>query len=262
MRVEVRTSEEIQLMKRAGLIVYDTLSRIADAVRPGISTRRLDQIADDCIRKAGAVPSFKGYRGYPASICTSPNEVVVHGIPDDCRLRDGDIIGIDCGAILNGWHGDAAVTLAVGAISDEAAKLITVTRQSLAAGIRQAVDQNRLGDIGFAVQQVAESAGFSVVREYVGHGIGREMHEAPQIPNYGPPESGKRIKIGNVFALEPMINAGEFATKVLDDGWTVVTRDGSLSAHFEHTVAVTPDGPEILTVAGETEAELVRLASN
>lgn len=262
MRVEVRTSEEIQLMKRAGLIVYDVLSRITDAVRPGISTRRLDQIADDCIRKAGAVPSFKGYRGYPASICTSPNEVVVHGIPDDYRLRDGDIVGVDCGAILDGWHGDAAVTLAVGDVSDEAAELISVTRHSLAAGIRQAVDGNRLGDIGFAVQEVAESAGFSVVREYVGHGIGREMHEAPQIPNYGPPESGKRIKTGNVFALEPMINAGDFATKVLDDAWTVVTRDGSLSAHFEHTVAVTPDGPEILTVVGETEAELVRLASN
>lgn len=262
MRVEVRNSEEIQLMKRAGLIVYDVLSRITDAVRPGISTRRLDQIADDCIRKAGAVPSFKGYRGYPASICTSPNEVVVHGIPDDYRLRDGDIIGIDCGAILDGWHGDAAVTLPVGEIADEAAELIAVTRNSLAAGIRQAVDGNRLGDIGFAVQEVAESAGFSVVREYVGHGIGREMHEAPQIPNYGPPDSGKRIKSGNVFALEPMINAGDFATKVLDDGWTVVTRDGSLSAHFEHTVALTPDGPEILTVVGETEAELVRLVSN
>ncbi|RIK11474.1 MAG: type I methionyl aminopeptidase [Acidobacteria bacterium] len=249
-------------MKRAGLVVYDVLSRITDAVRPGISTRRLDQIADDCIRKAGAIPSFKGYRGYPASVCTSPNEVVVHGIPDDYRLRDGDIIGVDCGAILDGWHGDAAVTLPVGDVSDEAAELISVTRHSLAAGIRQAIEGNRLGDIGFAVQEVAESCGFSVVREYVGHGIGREMHEAPQIPNYGPPDSGKRIKNGNVFALEPMINAGDFATKVLDDGWTVVTRDGSLSAHFEHTVAVTPDGPEILTVVGETEAELVRLAAN
>lgn len=262
MRVEVRTPAEIELMRRAGRIVADVLGRVSEVVRPGISTRRLDQVADDCIRKAGAIPSFKGYRGYPASICTSPNEVVVHGIPGDYRLRDGDIVGIDCGAILDGWHGDAAVTLPVGEVSDDAQRLLAATQVALAAGIRQALDGNRLGDIGFAVQEVAESAGFSVVREYVGHGIGREMHEAPQIPNYGPPASGKKIKIGNVFALEPMVNQGGFETRVLDDDWTVVTRDGSLSAHFEHTVAVTENGPEILTILGDTQAELVRLASN
>lgn len=262
MKVEVRTIEEIKLMRRAGLVVAETLARVGDAVRPGISTKRLDQIADECIRKAGGIPSFKGYRGYPASICTSPNDVVVHGIPGDYRLREGDIIGIDCGAILDGWHGDAAVTLPVGEVTEEAARLIAVTRSALAAGIHQAVHGRRLGDIGHAIQKVAESAGFSVVREYVGHGIGREMHEAPQIPNYGPPGAGKRIKAGNVFALEPMINAGNFETRVLDDAWTVVTRDGSLSAHFEHTVAITEDGPEILTSFEDTEAELVRLAAN
>lgn len=260
MRIGVKDKSQLDLMRKAGLIVAETLALVTDSARPGISTGRLDRIAEDHIRASGAVPSFKGYLGYPASICTSPNNVIVHGIPGDYKLKDGDIIGIDCGAIWQGWHGDAAVTIGVGDISDEAEQLLDVTKKSLAAGIEQVQGGNRLGDIGHAIQEVAESAGYAVVRDYVGHGIGTAMHEAPQVPNYGPGGIGKRLKPGYVLAIEPMVNIGDIQTKVLDDGWTVVTRDGSLSAHFEHTVAVLEGGPEIFTALDDSE--LIRLSGN
>jgi methionyl aminopeptidase len=244
----VKTTEQIAKMRRAGRIVAEIHERVAAAVRPGVTTRKLDQISEEIIRARGAVPSFKGYHGFPATICTSPNSVIVHGIPDNRALREGDIVGIDAGAILEGWHADAAITLAVGEVSPDAARLMEVTEESLWEGLRQAEEGNRLSDIGHAIQAVAEDAGFSVVREYVGHGIGTAMHEEPQVPNYGPAGKGPKLKVGMVLAIEPMVNAGGYTTKVLDDGWTVMTRDGSLSAHYEHTVAITDNGPEVLTL--------------
>lgn len=246
-RVTRKTPEQIAKMRQAGKIVAETLAMLTEIVCPGITTAHLDALAEEFIRSRGAIPSFKGYRGFPASICASPNEVVVHGIPGNYELSEGDILGIDCGAIFEGMHGDAAVTVGVGDISPEALRLIEVTERALEAGIEACVAGNTLGDVGHAVQSVAEAAGFSVVREYVGHGIGEQMHEPPQIPNYGIPAEGKRIKVGHVFAIEPMINLGTHRTKVLEDGWTVVTADGSLSAHFEHTVAILESGPEVLT---------------
>ena len=201
------------------------------------------------IAARGARSNFLGYHGFPATICTSPNDVVVHGIPrEDVVLSDGDILSVDAGAIIEGWHADAAVTFGIGEIDDESVRLLDVTRRSLDEAIKQAVEGNRLGDIGWAVESICEEAGYGLVREYVGHGIGTAMHEEPQIPNYGPPGRGMKIRVGHVFAIEPMINVGTGATRVLDDGWTVVTADGARSAHFEHTVAVTPDGPEVLTL--------------
>jgi methionyl aminopeptidase len=224
--------------------------KCTEAAKPGATTAEIDRVAREVLERRGARSNFLGYHGFPAVICTSPNEVIVHGIPGGYVLEEGDIIGLDCGAIIEGWHADAAVTVPVGEVSPEARKLMTATRDSLWAGIERIRDGNRLFDIGEAVQGVAEGAGFSVVREYVGHGIGTAMHEPPQIPNYKPSEGGRgiKIKVGHVFAVEPMVNAGGPETFLMEDGWTVVTADGSLSAHFEHTIAVTDDGPEVLTV--------------
>jgi len=243
-----KSPEEIDQMRRAGRIVADTIDELLDRVRPGITTRQLDEIAERSIRSAGATPSFKGYRGFPASICTSLNDEVVHGIPGKQRVGEGDILKLDVGAIWEGFHADSAVSVYVGdAPSDVVDKLLRVTEESLAAGISELRAGGRLSDVGHAVQQLVEGAGFAVVREYVGHGVGRFLHEDPQVPNYGDPGRGPEIKPGLVVAIEPMVNVGDWRTEVQDDGWTVVTADGSLSAHFEHTIAVTPDGPEVLT---------------
>ena len=235
-------------MRRAGEIAAKALRTVGEAVRPGMTTERLDRIAEDVVRDAGAVPAFKGYHGFPATICASVNSTVVHGIPGPTPLSEGDILSVDVGAIVDGYYGDTAATFPVGHVSPEAAALMDVTRQALEAGIERCVPGMRLYDISAAVQRVAEEAGYSVVREYVGHGIGRAMHEEPQIPNLGRAGTGPALAEGMVFAIEPMVNAGSAAVQALEDGWTVVTEDGSLSAHFEHTVAITAEGPVILTV--------------
>ena len=246
----LKSPEEIGKMRRAGRIVASTRERVLAAVRPGVTTGQLDAIADEHLSAEGATASFKGYRGFPASICTSVNEQIVHGIPGDRALRDGDLLSLDVGAIWDGYHGDSAASVFVGeAPSAEAEKLVLVTEESLESGISQIRAGGRLSDIGSAVEQVVEGAGFSVVREYVGHGIGQSLHEDPQIPNYGPPGRGPELRPGMVLAVEPMVNLGGWETRVLDDDWTVVTADGSLSAHFEHTIALTEVGPEILTAA-------------
>lgn len=250
-----KSPAEIERMRAAGRIVAGTIDRVLAAVRPGVSTAKLDEVAERYIRDRGAVPSFKGYGGvgarvpFPASICTSLNEEIVHGIPSPKRIvSDGDLLKLDFGAIWEGFHADSAVTVIVGdPPSAEAEKLVRVTEEALDAGISQIRPGGRLSDIGAAVQQVAEGAGFSVVREYVGHGIGRSLHEDPQVPNYGEPGRGPLMKPGLVVAVEPMVNVGDWETNVLADDWTVVTEDGSLSAHFEHTIAVTDDGHEVLT---------------
>jgi methionyl aminopeptidase len=242
--------EEIDKMRRAGRVVGETLAILRAAVRPGVTTKQLDEIAEREIRARGGTPSFKGYRGFPATICTSLNSEIVHGIPGGATLKEGDLVKLDCGAIVEGYHGDSAVTVAVGEAAPEAAKLVETTERALLAGISEARVGNRIGDISSAVQTVAEGAGFSVVREYVGHGIGRALHEDPPIPNYGSPRKGLPLEEGLVIAIEPMVNVGSFETRLLADGWTVVTADGSLSAHFEHTIAITAAGPEILTAAG------------
>jgi methionyl aminopeptidase len=247
--IVLKSSQELEKMRRAGRIVAETRSMVLDAVRPGVTTRRLDAIAEDHITSAGAVPSFKRYRGtFPASICASVNDQVVHGIPGDRALTEGDVLSLDFGAKWEGYHGDSAVTVFVGEPpSAEAEKLVRVTEEALEAGISQIRPGKRLSDIGNAVEQVVEGAGFSVVREYVGHGIGQDLHEDPQIPNYGPAGRGPELRPGMVLAVEPMVNMGGWETRLLDDDWTVVTADGSLSAHFEHTIACTDDGPEVLT---------------
>ena len=246
-----KSPEELDRMRRAGRVVAETITRLLGSVRPGATTAQLDRLAEDAIRSAGAEPSFKGYRGFPASICTSVNEQVVHGIPGSRTLREGDLLSLDVGAIWEGYHADSAISLFVGEPpSAEAEKLVRVTEESLEAGISQIRPGGRLSDISHAVQEVAEGAGFSVVREYVGHGIGRSMHEDPQIPNYGPPGRGPELRPGLVVAVEPMVNLGTWETRVLSDEWTVVTADGSLSAHFEHTIALTEDGAEVFTARG------------
>jgi methionyl aminopeptidase len=243
-----RSSAEIEQMREAGRLVGEVLSELAAAVAPGVSTADLDELAEKRIRQAGATPAFKGYHGYPATICASINEEVIHGIPSGRRvLNEGDIISIDVGASLDGYFGDSAVTLPVGPISESAASLLRVTEEALYKAIEAAKPGKRVSDIGHAVQKHVEAYGFSVVREFVGHGIGQRMHEEPQIPNYGEPGHGPRLAEGMVLAIEPMVNAGTAAVKVLADGWTAVTRDSSLSAHFEHTVAVTAGEPWILT---------------
>ena len=235
-------------MRRAGRVVAEMHARTRDAARAGVTTAQLDRVARDVLARRGARSNFLGYHGFPAVICTSPNDMIVHGIPGPYRLKEGDILSIDCGAIIEGYHGDAAFTMAIGEVGAEADKLIRVTEESLWAGIRRMEEGNRLHDIGAAVQTVAEGAGFSIVREYVGHAIGTAMHEEPQVPNYWPGTPGPRLKPGMVFAIEPMVNVGGPATRLLADGWSVVTADGSLSAHFEHTIAITGDGPEVLTL--------------
>lgn len=243
-----KSKEEIGKMREAGRIVAGVLDMLAEHVKPGVSTETLNRLADDYIRERNGIPSFLGYRGFPASICTSINEVVVHGIPDRTRLKEGDIIGVDVGVILDGYQADAARTYAVGEISAGARRLMEVTRDSLRAGIAACRAGNRLGDVSNSIQRVVEAGGFSVVVQFVGHGIGREMHEEPQIPNFGPPGRGPVLQPGMTFALEPMVNEGTYEVQVEDDGWTVRTVDGKLSAHFEHTVAVTEEEPMILTL--------------
>jgi methionyl aminopeptidase len=243
-----RTAEEIRTMRRAGRVVAEMHDAIRAALGPGVTLLELDAVGRGVLARRGARSNFLGYHGYPAVICTSVNEVVVHGIPDHRALAEGDIVSIDCGAIVDGYHGDAAFTAGVGEVDERAQRLIDVTQAALDAGIAELVPGGRLGDLGAAVQGTVERAGFSVVREYVGHGIGTAMHEPPDVPNYGKRGRGKRVAAGDVYAVEPMVCAGRSATEVLDDGWTVVTVDGSWAAHWEHTVAVTDDGPEILTL--------------
>lgn len=243
-----RSAEELRLMREAGRVVAEMHERIRAAIRPGVTTRQLDQVGRDVIERRGATSNFLGYHGFPAVICASPNDVIVHGIPGEIVLQEGDIISIDCGAVVEGWHGDAAFTAGVGEISAEARRLIEVTEASLHAGIAAMVDGNHIGDIGAAVQQVVEAAGYSVVTEYVGHGIGRAMHEHPEVPNHGRPGTGGRLHTGMTLAVEPMVNVGTAETFLTEDGWTVVTADEALSAHFEHTIAITEDGPMILTL--------------
>lgn len=246
--ITLKNDREIEYMRQAGKVVGETLAILQESIKPGITTGELDRIAEEYIRSRNAIPSFKGYCGFPASICASINNEVVHGIPDERALREGDIISIDCGAILNGYHGDAARTFAVGQISKEAENLIKVTKESFFKGIEKAIVGNRLSDISSAIQQYAEGQGYSVVRDYVGHGIGTEMHEEPEVPNFGRPDRGPKLVEGMVLAIEPMINIGEFHVKVQSNGWTVVTKDGTLSAHYENTVAILKNGPEILTL--------------
>jgi methionyl aminopeptidase len=257
-----KSPEEIDRMRRAGRLVGHTLSRLVEAVRPGITLLELDALAEKEIRDGGGTPSFLGYHGFPATLCLSPNDWIVHGIPNGSALRDGDILSIDCGAIVEGWHGDAAVTVPVGQVDEAGRRLIETTERAMWAGIAQVRAGNRLSDIGHAVEKVAVADGYGVVREYVGHGIGTRMHEEPQVPNYGRPHRGLRLEVGLVLAIEPMVNEGGPETRVLDDGWTVVTRDGSRSAHFEHTVAITPTGPEVLTLLdGARQEDWLRTAA-
>jgi methionyl aminopeptidase len=268
--IQVKSPEQIELMHAAGQVVARTLTVLQEAVRPGISTAELDAIAEREIRAAGAVPSFLGYAGFPASICTSLNEQVVHGIPGrDQVLRAGDVLSIDCGAILDGWHGDSAVSVGVGEIDPGDQALLAACEAAMWAGIAAAVDGNRLGDISHAVEKSVREAGdYGLIREYTGHGIGTEMHMEPAVRNYGPPGQGPRLRPGMALAIEPMITSGTRHVTELDDGWTVVSADGSRAAHFEHTVAITPDGPWVLTARDEEKAkkpgheERVRLTLN
>jgi methionyl aminopeptidase len=249
--ITLKSPREIDIMARAGAIVARTFDLVGTLVRPGVSTEELDREAERFIRThKGATPSFKGLNGFPKTLCISINDEIVHGIPSPTRLlREGNIVSIDVGVYLEGFHADSARTFPVGQISPEAERLLAATREALAAGIAQAKLGNHVGDIGHAVQGVAEAAGFGVVRELVGHGVGTRMHEDPQVPNHGQPRRGPRLQVGMTLAIEPMITAGSYLTKVLDDKWTVVTADASLAAHFEHTVAVTANGPRILTAA-------------
>jgi methionyl aminopeptidase len=245
----IRNKDELAKMRKAGKVVAEMHEVTRAALRPGITTRRLDELAAEVLAKRNARSNFLNYNGFPAVICTSPNDMIVHGIPGDYVLQEGDIISVDAGAIVEGYHGDAAYTAPVGEVSALAKRLIEVTERSLWAGIDKLVVGGRLNDVGRAVQQVAESEGFSVVREYVGHAIGTEMHENPQVPNYWPGSPGPMLKAGMVYAIEPMVNVGTYETYVLDDEWSVMTEDGELSAHFEHTIAVTENGPEVFTAA-------------
>ncbi|MDQ0286134.1 methionyl aminopeptidase [Desulfofundulus luciae] len=245
--IMIKSQRELRYMRDAGRVVAGVLGELSRAIKPGVTTAELDRLAEDFILARGARPAFKGLYGFPASICTSVNEQVVHGIPGLRKLESGDIISIDVGAEINGYFGDGAATFPVGEVSPEARKLLAVTEGALYEGIRFARQGNRLSDISHAVQSYVEKHGFSVVREYVGHGIGRSMHEEPQVPNFGKPGRGPRLKAGMTLAIEPMVNAGTHEVRTLGDNWTVVTRDSRLSAHFEHTVAITDGEPEILT---------------
>jgi methionyl aminopeptidase len=242
----LKTPGEIQLMDEANRIVHRVLEAMGQTIAPGVTSRELDRIAEKFIRDAGGVPAFLNYRGYPATLCISVNDVIVHGIPKDVPLKDGDIVGIDCGVLYKGYYGDAARTFAVGAIAPEAQRLLEVTEEALRRAVAQVRPGGRLSDIGHAVQKYAESHGFSVVREFSGHGIGTSLHEEPQIPNYGAPGKGPKLKPGMVLAIEPMVNAGSQGVRMDADGWTARTEDGSLSAHFEYSVAVTPTGARVL----------------
>ena len=245
--ITIKSSQEMDAMRGAGAVVGSVISLLKRSVEPGMTTRDLDKIAYKEITRLGAKPTFKGYRGFPASICTSVNEEIVHGIPGKRVLKEGDIIKLDVGATLNGMIGDAAVSVAVGEVSQEAQDLMDATRESLAEGIKACLAGNRIGDIGAAVQAYGEARNYGVVREFVGHGVGRFLHEDPQVPNYGQPGKGPLLKPGMCIAIEPMFNCGDWRTRILDDNWTVVTADGKLSAHFEHSITITENGPEILT---------------
>jgi methionyl aminopeptidase len=249
--ISLKSAREIEIMRRANVIVAEVLQQLKEKVAPGVTTLELDALAEEVTLKKKAVPAFKGYsvagRIFPRCLCASINEEIVHGIPSNRALREGDIIGLDYGVIYDGYYGDSAVTVGVGRVSDEATRLMEVTEDSLYKGIEQLREGNRLGDLGFVVQQIAESAGYSVVRAFVGHGIGKKLHEEPPVPNYGEPDRGLRLKEGMVLAIEPMVNAGGYEVEIKDDGWTAVTKDGSLAAHFEHSVAITKDGPYILS---------------
>jgi methionyl aminopeptidase len=248
MAVVLKTAGELELMDEANRIVHAVLAGLGELIVPGVTTRELDRYAEREIRKAGGVPAFLHYKGYPATLCASVNDVIVHGIPNDRTLVEGDIVGIDCGVLYKGYYGDAARTFACGKVSDEAARLLAVTQAALELAVQQAKPQNRLYDIGSAVQRHVEAAGFSVVREFVGHGIGTSLHEEPQIPNFGEAGKGMRLRPGMVLAIEPMVNAGGYGIRMDADGWTARTADGSLSAHFEYSVAVTDRGPRVLGV--------------
>lgn len=252
MPVLIKSSTDIELMRASGVVVAEVHAALRSAIAPGVTTRELDDIAYNLITRAGGYPSFLNYRGYPASICASINEVVLHGIPGDRALLDGDIISIDVGVKLDGFHADAAFTAAVGSVSTTARALIDITEECFWAGYEQICVGRRIGDVARTVQSLAESRGYGIVREYAGHGVGRQMHEDPSVPNWGKPGTGSPIRLGMTFALEPMITAGAPGTRVLTDGWTVVTVDGSLAAHYEHTIAITEDGPILLTVAERT----------
>ena len=247
--VYLRDRREIEVIRVAAQLVARTLDMLGREIRPGVTTAALDRLAETFIRDHGGRPAFKGYRGFPATICPSVNEEVVHAIPGLRRLDDGDMVGVDVGVEMNGYYGDSARTFAVGEVSAEVRRLMQVTQEALLEGVARARGGNRVGDISHAIQTHVEHHGFSIVRALVGHGIGREMHEEPQVPNYGPPDRGPRLMIGQVLAIEPMVNAGGPEVVTQPDGWTVVTKDGSLSAHFEHTVALGPNGPEILSVS-------------
>lgn len=251
--VTLKSAREIDLMRRSGRITSAVLTELMKAVRPGIATSELDRLAERGIRQAGGVPTFKGYNGFPGSICASVNEEIVHGIPRSRLLHEGDLLSIDIGTTLEGYVSDSAVTVGVGAISREAQRLLEVTRECLTIGIAQMQPGKRLGDIGAAVQAHAERNGYGVVRELVGHGVGRSMHEEPQVPNYGKAGTGMELRAGLVLAIEPMITEGSHKIRILDDGWTVITADGKLAAHFEHTIAVTENGPKILTLRDYAE---------
>lgn len=246
--IHIKTPKEIEIMRQSNCLAAQVLQKLREAIKPGVTTKELDNLAERLIRAAGATPAFKGYRGYPASLCASVNEEVVHGIPGNRRLKQGEIVSLDLGTYLNGYYGDAAITLPVGTVSEEAARLLEVAQQALAKGIEQAKYGNRLLDISHAIQSWVEAHGFSVVRDFVGHGIGRNLHEDPQVPNFGGPHTGPRLRPGMVLAIEPMVNAGTWEVKVLNDAWTVVTADRRLSAHFEHTIAITEQGADILSL--------------
>lgn len=245
--ITIKTPAELRVMREAGRVTAAAREAVVKALRPGIKTRELDAIAAREIRQRGGKPSFKGYRGFPATICVSINQEIVHGIPGDRVIKEGDVVSIDVGAVVGGFHGDSAVTIVVGRASREVDRLVEATRLSLELGIKQTVAGNRVGDISTAVQQFAEAQGYGVVREYVGHGIGRALHEDPAVPNVGEGGKGPLLRVGMAIAIEPMLNMGAWQTQVMDDDWTVVTADGSLSAHFEHTVAITEHGPWVLT---------------
>lgn len=246
--ITLKDAAAFEKMRRAGKTVAEVLAALAEAAVPGATTKELDGLAAEMIQARRCTSSFLGYHGYPATICTSPNNVIVHGIPDGYELKEGDLLSVDVGAIYEGYHGDAARTFPIGEVSEESQRLVRVTEEAMMAGIAQVEAGARVGDISAAVQKVAEGGGFSVVREYVGHGIGEQMHEEPQIPNFGEPGKGLKLKQGMALCIEPMVNIGDWRTELSEDGWTVVTADGSLSAHFENTVAITDKGPEVFTI--------------
>lgn len=245
--ITLKSPQEIEILRESNRIVAQILASLRDFIRPGVTTKELNRLAERLTRQKGATPAFKGYNGYPATLCVSVNEEIIHGIPGPKRLREGDLVSLDMGVRYRGYYGDAAITLPVGKVNQRARKLLQVTKEALKRAIEVAVPGNRLSDISYAIQSYAEGEGFSVVREFVGHGIGKRLHEDPQIPNYGPPHRGPFLKVGMVLALEPMVNVGTWRAELLSDSWTAVTADGSLSAHFEHTIAITDDGPLILS---------------